>query len=99
ENTKWEMTQVQQEGLEDPGPGLRRLWWLSLEDSATVLGDRAVVMVLVEAAAVVKATGLVKGSVLCTSISAVKLTQARQGYRERPEVALFAVAAALLAAI
>lgn len=40
------MPQMQREGLGDPGPGLRRLWWLPLEDLATVLGAMAKVQII-----------------------------------------------------
>lgn len=33
-------------GLGDPGPGHRRLWWLPLEDLATVLGAMAKVQTI-----------------------------------------------------
>lgn len=38
------MPQMQREGLGDPGPGLRRLWWLPLED--LVLGAMAKVQTI-----------------------------------------------------
>lgn len=38
------MLQMQREGLGDPGPGLRRLWWLPLED--LVLGAMAKVQTI-----------------------------------------------------
>lgn len=40
------MPQMLREGLGDPGPGLRRLWWLPLEDLATVLGAMAKVQII-----------------------------------------------------
>lgn len=40
------MPQIQREGLGDPRPGLRRLWWPPLEDLVTVLGAMAKVQTI-----------------------------------------------------